>query len=242
VSAVISGRGTPESLWRPWLDAGRWPPLDLDQLAGRRVVVLAAHPDDEVLGVGGLLAALAARGSEIVGVWATDGEASHPGSRTLDPEQLRALRREESRRALSALSVVPTHSAVLGLPDSALGANLPILRTAIRDVVRPDDVVLAPWRLDGHPDHEAVGEVATEVAAMLLEYPIWMWHWAIPEDSRVPWSRLRMVAVPDQDAKARAIDAFDTQVRPIGREPEDAAVLPAHVVMRFLRPVEAVFA
>jgi LmbE family N-acetylglucosaminyl deacetylase len=241
VSAVIAGRGTPESLWRPWLEVSPWPPLDLDRLAGRRVVVLAAHPDDEVLGVGGLLTALAARCSEIVAVWATDGKASHPGSRALDTEQLGRLRREESRRALTALGVVPTQSVVLGLPDGALGENLPALRVAIRDVVEPDDVVLAPWRLDGHPDHEAVGEVAAEIATTMLEYPIWMWHWAIPDDSRVPWSRLRTVAVPDQSAKARAIDAFDTQVRPIGAEPEDAAILPSHVVMRFLRPLEAVF-
>jgi LmbE family N-acetylglucosaminyl deacetylase len=241
VSAVIAGCGTPESLWRPWLDAVRWSLLDLDRLAGRRVVVLAAHPDDEVLGVGGLLTALSAGGSEIVAVWATDGEASHPGSRALDAEQLRALRREESQRALAALGVVPARSVVVGLPDGGLGENLPALREVIRDVVEPDDVVLAPWRLDGHPDHEAVGEVAAAVATTLLEYPIWMWHWAVPDDSRVPWSRWRTVAVPDQPVKARAIDTFDTQVRPIGDEPEDAAILPPHVVARFLRPTEGVF-
>jgi LmbE family N-acetylglucosaminyl deacetylase len=241
VSAVIAGCGTPESLWRPWLGAGRWAPLDLDRLAGRRVVVLAAHPDDEVLGVGGLIAALAAVGSEIVALWATDGEASHPGSRVFDADQLGRRRREESVRALTALGVVPVQSVVLGLPDSALSENVRALREAIRDVVERDDVVLAPWRHDGHPDHEAIGEAAAEVATTLLEYPIWMWHWATPDDSRVPWSRLRMVDIPDPVTKARAIDAFDTQVRPIGGAPEDAAILPPSVVARFLRPVEVVF-
>jgi LmbE family N-acetylglucosaminyl deacetylase len=211
-------------------------------LTGRRVVVLAAHPDDEVLGVGGLLAALAAGGSEIVAVWATDGEASHPGSRAVDSGQLRSLRRGESRRALTTLGVSPSQSIVLGLPDGGLGVNLPALRAAFRGVIEPDDVVLAPWRGDGHPDHEAVGSVASELAATLLEYPIWMWHWALPDDSRVPWSRLRTVAVPDRAAKARAVDAFETQVRPIGPEPEDAAILPPAVVARFLRPCEVVFA
>jgi LmbE family N-acetylglucosaminyl deacetylase len=240
VSAVISGAGTPETLWRPWLDARPWPALDLDSLGGRRVVVLAAHPDDEVLGVGGLLSALAARGSDIVAFWATDGEASHPRSRAIEPEQLSGLRREESQRALAALGVVPERSVVLGLPDGGMAGQLPALRSAIHDLVEPDDVVLAPWRLDAHPDHEAVGEVAAEVATTLLEYPIWMWHWALPDDSRVPWSRLRTVAVPDLAGKARAIDAFDTQVRPIGPEPADAAILPPHVVVRFVRPFELV--
>jgi LmbE family N-acetylglucosaminyl deacetylase len=241
VSALIAGTGTPETLWRPWLDGFDWPALDLGALAGRRVVALAAHPDDEVLGVGGLLASLSGRGSEIVAVWATDGEASHPGSRALGPGQLGWLRREESRRALTELGVVPALSAVLGLPDGGLADCVPALRAGLRDLIGADDVVLAPWRLDGHPDHEAIGEVAAELTTTLLEYPIWMWHWAGPEDSRVPWSRLRTIPVDDPAAKARAIDAFDTQVRPIGPAAEDAAILPPHVVARFLRPCEAVF-
>jgi LmbE family N-acetylglucosaminyl deacetylase len=240
VTTVIDGSGTPETLWRPWLDAAPRQPLDLDRFSGRRVIVLAAHPDDEVLGVGGLLAALAARGSQIVAVWATDGEASHPGSQAIEPDRLGWLRRAESRRALAALGVTPLLSVVLGLPDGALGDWLAALRAAVRDLVGPDDVVLAPWRGDGHPDHEAVGLVAAELATTLLEYPIWMWHWAMPDDGRVPWSRLRTVAVPDPGAKARAIDAFDTQVRPIGPAPEDAAILPPDVVARFARPYESV--
>jgi LmbE family N-acetylglucosaminyl deacetylase len=240
VSPVIAGSGTPETRWRPWLDASPWSPLDLDGLGDRRVVVLAAHPDDEVLGVGGLLASLAARGTQIVAVWATDGEASHPGSRAIMPGRLAWLRREESRSALAALGVTPLLSVVLGLPDGGLGDYLPALRAAVRDLVGPDDVVLAPWRFDGHPDHEAVGSVAAELATTLVEYPIWMWHWAVPDDDRVPWSRLRTIAVPDLAAKARAIDAFDTQVRPIGPAPEDAAILPPEVVARFVRPYEAV--
>jgi LmbE family N-acetylglucosaminyl deacetylase len=240
VTTAIAGSGTPETLWRPWFDDRPWPPLDLDRLADRRLVVLAAHPDDEVLGVGGMLCALAGGGSRIVTVWATDGEASHPASHAIEPGKLAGLRREESQRALAELGVTPTLSVTLGLPDGGLGDCLPALRSALRDLVGPDDVVLAPWRGDGHPDHEAVGSVAAELATTLLEYPIWMWHWAMPDDGRVPWSRLRTVAVPDPAAKVRAIDAFDTQVRPIGPAPEDAAILPPELVARFVRPYESV--
>ena len=73
----IDAPGTAESEWRSWrrlhelpvLEVGGWP----------SVAVVAAHPDDEVLGVGGLLAMTAAAGAPIRLVAVTDGEASHPG-------------------------------------------------------------------------------------------------------------------------------------------------------------------
>ncbi len=53
----------------------------------------------------------------------------------------------------------------------------------------------ATWRGDGHPDHEATGRAAAAAAknagAPFIEYPIWMWHWASPDDPAVPWHRAR---------------------------------------------------
>ena len=56
------------------------PVLDLPALAQRyaQVLVLSAHPDDETLGVGGLLADLADAGAAVSVLVATDGERSHP--------------------------------------------------------------------------------------------------------------------------------------------------------------------
>ena len=75
----LKGDGTPEDVW--------WAPGGLDTIPARdpavvrppgRVVVVAPHPDDEVLGVGGTLAAWAP--VEVLVVAVTDGEGSHPGS------------------------------------------------------------------------------------------------------------------------------------------------------------------
>lgn len=72
---VIHGGGTPEWRWRSWSRV--FPPLEL---AGcRRLVVVAPHPDDEVLGVGGLMATAVGAGVELDIVAVTDGDASHPG-------------------------------------------------------------------------------------------------------------------------------------------------------------------
>jgi LmbE family N-acetylglucosaminyl deacetylase len=59
---IDAGTGTPEASWRAWIDACRLPcvrPADLVR-AGQRAVIVAPHPDDEVLMAGGLLAELAA--------------------------------------------------------------------------------------------------------------------------------------------------------------------------------------
>jgi hypothetical protein len=42
-------------------------------------------------------------------------------------------------------------------------------------------------------------------------------------------------------AKRHAIEAFTSQIRPIGPAPEDRTVLPAPVLDRFRRPFEVLF-
>jgi LmbE family N-acetylglucosaminyl deacetylase len=242
VSTVIDGRGTAESVWVPWLEDRTWPTWEAEPWRGARVVVLAAHPDDEVLGAAALLQALAGVDASLCLAWATDGEASHPGSTAVRSDTLRRRRRAESTEALRRLGVRPMQVLHLGLPDSGLQQHAGELRDAVRRQLRGADLVVAPWRGDGHPDHEAVGAAAAALGVPLLEYPIWMWHWAMPADGSVPWSRARVTPVRDPGAKLAAIDAFETQVRPLGPEPADAAVLPPYVVERFLRPVEVVFA
>jgi LmbE family N-acetylglucosaminyl deacetylase len=241
VTSAIVGNGTPETDWAPWLADRKWPQLDLNEAAGRRIVVLAAHPDDEVLGAGGLMMRLAAVGHPIVIVWATDGEASHPGSTVVSADQLRSMRREESRQSVARLGVVPEATHHLMLPDGRLDRCLGALRDQISDVVCSDDVVLAPWSQDGHPDHEAVGAIAGSLGSVRWQYPIWMWHWATPGVPTVPWAQVRAVEVPDVATKAAAIAMFASQVEPIGPDAADAAILPPHVVARFTRRSEWIF-
>jgi LmbE family N-acetylglucosaminyl deacetylase len=119
-----------------------------------RVLALAAHPDDEVVGCGGLLALLADRGADVRVCFATDGEATK-GS-PLAPAEVGRLRRAEAEAASRVLGLRAPR--FLGLPDGRLAEQAEELRAGVAAVVgelRPD-VVLSPWELDGHPDHRAV--------------------------------------------------------------------------------------
>lgn len=241
----IEGPGTPECAWRAWTGPDGWPLLDLATC--RRAVVVAPHPDDEVLGVGGVLAVLAGADVPVTVVAVTDGEASHPASRALPRDRLAALRAAETTAALTELAVGRTDVRRLGVPDGGVAAREHDVAAAVAALLQPGDWCLATWAADGHPDHEAVGRAAATACAAtgarLLAYPVWTWHWAVPDDPRVPWERaLRVPLAPDvRAAKERAVACFRTQVAPLGPAPGDAVVLPAAVLERFDRRYETLF-
>ena len=240
---AISGAGTSEQQWRPFLQRLGLPELPREPVPDR-VVVVAPHPDDEVLALGGLLCLLAGQGSAVEVIAVTDGEASHPGG-SVPPEELAPRRVEETARALALLGLrAPVRR--LGLPDGGQGRLERPTLEALR--LAPGEWLLAPWAHDGHPDHEAVGRACAAAArrdgAVLLAYPVWAWHWAAPGDRRLPWDRARSVTLPGavRERKAAALSAFVSQVEPLGPLAADAPVLPPHVLARFARQAEVVFA
>jgi len=244
---IDKGDGTPETDWLPWLHAAGLPAVTAEALVpqGARAVVVAPHPDDEVLAVGGLLARLAAARREIAIIAVTDGTASHPGSSRWPAPELARIRPEEGRRALQGLGV-SQGPMQLGLPDGGLQAQRTRLTDLLLCLLQPHDIVFTTWRLDGHPDHEATGaacsEAAARVGARVVEVPVWAWHWARPGDARMPWARARMLRL-DAEASQRkrlATLAFESQLQ---RDPSTGAapVLRASTVARAARPFEVLF-
>lgn len=228
-----------------WRETPSLPNLDLREC--RALLIVGAHPDDETLGFGATAAQLAARGVEVRVVSASDGEAGRPESSDVQKQCLARERREELRSAAQVLGVAPP--VTLGLPDGQLAEHEAALTALLADTLGtgpPGTWCAATWRGDGHPDHEAVGRAAARAAAAvhvpLLEYPIWMWHWARPNDPAVPWDRAFSIdlAPPFASMKTKAALSFQSQFRrlPDGGEP----ILPAFVLPRLLGVGEIAFA
>ncbi|HEX9229124.1 MAG TPA: PIG-L family deacetylase, partial [Arthrobacter sp.] len=79
VSFTHQDAGTGEDAWAAsGLAALPELPLDAGELTGQAFIVLAAHPDDESLGAGGLMARLRRLGARVTVLLCTAGEASHP--------------------------------------------------------------------------------------------------------------------------------------------------------------------
>lgn len=240
--------GTPESEWLDWLRQRGLPRTNAADLVGprQRAVVIAPHPDDEVLSVGGLMTQLGRLNRRLALVAVTDGEASHPGSPAWPKARLAQERVRETEAALATLEVDPLMMR-LGLPDGGIGDKLRSLTELLTHLLMPEDVVFTTWRLDGHPDHEATAiatrAAASAVGATVFEVPVWGWHWARAGDARMPWSSARLVTLgPDTvKRKGAAVEAFATQTRP---DPSAALapVLRASTVRRAQRPFEVLFA
>lgn len=250
VDKSFYGAGTTLAQWQASRALRAVPSISRDLLlpAGRRLVVVAPHPDDEVLMCGGLLAHLAADDSELLLISVTDGTGSHPGSALWPEERLRVERPRESADALSRLGFDPrtVQWLRLGLADSAVADSHDALLQQLCATLRSGDRLLTTWRHDGHCDHEAVGRACASAAwqcqAQLLEVPVWAWHWAHPEDSRLPWLRARKLAVPAHRLKRKraALAAHRSQVSADPSTGRPAILSPA-TLERLLQPFELVF-
>lgn len=129
-----------------------------------RLMCVLAHPDDESLGTGGVLAKAAAEGAATFVVTATRGERGRfgDGSESPGPAVVGQVREAELRAAARELGV--SEVAVLGYPDGGLDSV--DSREAVARIagelrrVRPHVVItFGHDGAYGHPDHIAVGQM-----------------------------------------------------------------------------------
>jgi N-acetyl-1-D-myo-inositol-2-amino-2-deoxy-alpha-D-glucopyranoside deacetylase len=149
-------------------------------LTGRTVVVVHAHPDDEAIFTGATIRRLADHGARVVLVTATGGELGEPKV-PLRGRTVGQLRTAELERAADLLGV--SRLVLLGRRDSGLPgwesgqhpralvqADLQALSRSIAKIVeseRAEAVVgYDPDGIYGHPDHVAVHLLARHAAAL----------------------------------------------------------------------------
>lgn len=128
-----------------------------------------AHPDDEAMLSGGLMATARAAGRRVAVVTATRGEHGTTEPDLWPPARLGRLRAAELRAALAAVDV--SEQRFLDYVDGTLTQvawSVGVSRIAqVIDEVRPDTIVtFGPDGLTGHDDHRTVSAWATAARAM----------------------------------------------------------------------------
>jgi LmbE family N-acetylglucosaminyl deacetylase len=121
------------------------------------VLVVAAHPDDEVLGCGGTIARHVAEGDHVDVVFFTDGVGARFAGEPSASQTEQLVRNESARRAAEILGIAPP--ACFGFPDNRLdGIDLLDLIKAVEGIgerCRPS-IVYTHWAGDLNVDHRLV--------------------------------------------------------------------------------------
>ncbi|MFG0273443.1 MAG: bacillithiol biosynthesis deacetylase BshB1 [Phycisphaerales bacterium] len=176
-----------------------------------RILVVGPHPDDQELGMGGAVAALASQGHDVLLLDLTNGEPTPHG----DP----ITRAQEAQAAADILGV---KRRTLDLPNRFVEHTIEA-RHQVAGVMREHqaEIVFTPFFEDAHPDHLAGTRIVEDARfdAKLTKidlpgdpiYPRWLFYYYA--------THLRWVANPSfclditghLDAKLASIRAYDTQ-------------------------------
>jgi len=185
-----------------------------DLTCGKPFVILAPHPDDDILGAAALMRQASARGIPAAVVFLTSGGASHQHAEW-PPEKLAETRRGEARAALSALLDDAPPILFCDLPDGAVADAWD--RTTVNRIAEfcrlySAHSLIVTDPADGHDDHKA----AFGIASVLWGTGSVGALWTMPIGTRIaglnPGDMFRRLAVDnDAEHKRAAIDQHGTQ-------------------------------
>lgn len=179
----------------------------------KTAMIIAPHPDDAELAMGGTIAKMIEYSWDVVIVDLTDGEPTPSGSKE--------LRQKETEKANHILGV--ENRMCLEMPNRYLQANL-VNRRKLAEVIRLNqpDLIFGPAMPDYHPDHIETAKLVQGARFEAKFYKTNMKgtsHWIPRKYGYHSTHRLDyykpsfVVDVTDQwDKKVRAIQAYQSQI------------------------------
>jgi LmbE family N-acetylglucosaminyl deacetylase len=188
-----------------------------------RTLVIAPHPDDDVIAAGGLLQRVVAAGGEVSVVFVTDGE-NNPWPqrymerrwflRSQDRAAWGAMRRREALCSLARLGVAKAATRFLAFPDQQIAAlarsgdmRLGDQLQTLVDAFRPT-LIVSPSASDLHSDHRAIAWFA-HAAAQGTEITTYLVH-GTPQPERLMWTVV--LSERERRRKREAIECHTSQL------------------------------
>lgn len=185
-----------------------------------RVVVVAPHPDDEVMGCGGLIQHLLIQGEDVHVVLLTGGESSHVGCCDVDPVMLKNVRRDLALSIGQHLGLRVENIHFLDYPDGGIVKSHRQTHELCTLIGSLDPkVVFVPHAAEGWPDHVNVARIVMSMVdehVSIYEYCVWFWYynvWAFR------WSDARLLRLSKEEChkKRIAVDRYTTGLAPCGK-------------------------
>lgn len=116
--------------------------------AGKKILVIGAHPDDPETGAGGTMMMLKKAGHEVVSVYMTRGERGIPGTGL---EESARIRTAEAEDACRIMGVRPLFMTQIDGASEITPQRYEEMHNLI--LTEKPDIVITHWPIDSHRDH-----------------------------------------------------------------------------------------
>ncbi len=188
-----------------------------------KAIIVAPHPDDEVLGCSGLIQRMIENGKQMHVVILSGGGKSHQGCCHIDESTLIESRRNLSRKAAAILELPLDQLHLLDYPDGNISFNNPETQSlqALIEEISPD-AIFVPHRNEGWSDHIEAGNIVREIIRIkstpiqLYEYCVWFWYY---NTWNVDWKNAFVLKMNQREhrIKLKAINAYIKPLAPCGK-------------------------
>ncbi|MEE8429196.1 MAG: PIG-L family deacetylase [Gammaproteobacteria bacterium] len=176
------------------------------RIGGKRALVFAAHPDDEVFGCAGAIMRHVQDGDNVQVIIVTDG--AYPVKDSIDPQSYRKTRQQESIAAAWVLGYgLPDF---WGLPDQGVEYGEVLVERMVEAIFASDaDTIYTPSVYEAHSDHRVVALSAME-AVRRCERNVELLMYEVGVPLR-PNTLLDITSLMDR--KSEAMACFKSQLR-----------------------------
>lgn len=177
----------------------------------KTALIICAHSDDQILGVGGTMAKLSDQGYDVHTLIMSYGELSHPH---LEEEYIQSVREEES---LSANRVVHGSTVTfLGINEGRFRDEQGTAKTTIKEAFAEHnpDIIFTHSPDDFHVDHRSTHDITlaafdeADQASDVYVFDIWT-VWNIEKRG---WPRLYVGVDNTYSKKLEALHHFSSQI------------------------------
>ena len=193
------------------------PQLELSE----NTVIIAPHPDDEVIGCAGLIQALVERNTPPHVIILTGGEGSHRGCCDTSAEEIIEARHQLTIKAAITLGLPLSNIHCLEYPDG--GIDIAHTETEKLKVLLEElspKAIFAPHNGEGWNDHVRVAGIIKKLIKQHLvdvyEYCVWMWYYNVWNLDNKNARILKMTPAQHQ-RKLKAIEQYVTPLAPCGK-------------------------
>lgn len=168
------------------------------------ILILSPHPDDEIIGLGGLILQILQRKGKVYIVYLTDGEGSnaHPDKERIKKERFLLTENILNELMISRERAHWLHLRDGGIPDRGNKSFSKVSEklAEIIDQTKPE-AVFATHFLDKHVDHIACYELAKEAVKKSSFKPFLWFYWVWAPFFLFPWQLVKTLRSKKIDIK-----------------------------------------